>query len=290
MREAFAQGHIRVRHGSSFDVVGKGLRLGPGTEILVRELLEAEDNLVAPEEGDLAVVYEDDALVALDKPAVMSVQPLSCRETGTLMNRVVARYPECRGICETVGGRRTNTLMAGALHRIDAGTSGLVLAARTQGAFDDVRAQFAAQSVRKTYLALVEGEVADGGVLEHDLAHDPTLPFCRMIDARRNRLSTRERLALKTFHAVTTFAPVATRRVESEVRTLLEVTIFTGVTHQIRAQLAMTGHPIINDRLYGAFAVEGQAGHCLHALALRLRHPVSGSPLEIRTRPPGWAR
>jgi 23S rRNA-/tRNA-specific pseudouridylate synthase len=67
------------------------------------------------------------------------------------------------------------------------------------------------------------------------------------------------------------------------------VTIYTGVTHQIRAQLALAGLHIVNDRLYGAFAVEGQTGHCLHAWAASFRHPVSGAPCEIRTRLPAWA-
>ena len=180
--------------------------------------------------------------------------------------------------------------MAGALHRIDADTSGLVLVARTQQAFDALRAQFAAQTVRKTYLALVEGSVATGGTLESDLAHDPTLPFCRMIDVRNNRLTREQCSRLKSLHAVTTFRPVAHMAEGCEDRTLLEVEIFTGVTHQIRAQLAMAGVHIVNDRLYGAFAVEGMTGHCLHALAAAFRHPSSGENTEIRTQPPEWAK
>ena len=77
---------------------------------------------------------------------------------------------------------------------------------------------------------------------------------------------------------------------ECEERTLLEVEIFTGVTHQIRAQLALAGMHIVNDRLYGAFAVENQVGHCLHALSAAFRHPASGDETEIRTELPPWAR
>ena len=259
----------------------KGLKLRGGETVVIRELLEAADNLVTPEPGRLSCVFEDDALLAFDKPAGMPVQPLSCRENGTLMNAVAARYPECR----TLGDA---PLMAGALHRIDADTSGLVLVARTAGAFANLRAQFAAQSVKKTYLALVEGAVAVGGTLENDLVHDPTLPFCRMIDIRGKREEGREK-RLKPLHAVTQFKPIAHTTVENEERTLLEVTIFTGVTHQIRAQLALAGLHIVNDRLYGAFAVENQTGHCLHALAASFTHPVSGNPVEIRTPYPAWA-
>ena len=94
---------------------------------------------------------------------------------------------------------------------------------------------------------------------------------------------------LKPLRAVTTFRPIAHTTVENEERTLLEVTIFTGVTHQIRAQLALAGLHIVNDRLYGAFAVEHQVGHCLHALAAKFLHPVSGIETDIRTPFPAWA-
>ena len=278
VKEAIAAGNVLVNGRPA----AKGLKLRGGETVVVKELLEAADNLVAPVAGPIACVFEDDAVLAFDKPAGMPVQPLSCRETGTLMNAVVHRHPECR----TLGDQ---PLMAGALHRIDADTSGLVLVARTATAFENLRAQFAAQTVKKTYLALVEGAVAVGGTLENDLVHDPTLPFCRMIDVRHNRLTSSLVARLKPLHAVTQFKPIAHTTVENEERTLLEVTIYTGVTHQIRAQLALAGYHIVNDRLYGAFAVENQTGHCLHALAAAFAHPVSGDPVEIRTPSPKWA-
>ena len=261
----------------------KGLKLRGGETLVIRELLEACDNLVAPVAGPLKVEFEDADFIAVNKPAGQPVQPLTCRETGTLMNAVVARYPECRPLGDL-------PLMAGALHRIDADTSGLVLVARTAASFGNLRAQFAAQSVKKTYLALVEGSVTVGGTLENDLVHDPTLPFCRMIDKSRVRANGSSRTSnLKPLHAVTQFNPIGHTRLENEERTLLEVTIFTGVTHQIRAQLALAGLHIVNDRLYGAFAVENQTGHCLHALAAAFTHPTSGDPVEIRTALPDWA-
>ncbi len=260
----------------------KGMKLKGGETIEVISLLEAKDNLVAPQSGELKCIFEDASLLAFDKPATLPVQPLNCRETGTLMNRVVAKYPECR----TVGNE---PLMAGALHRIDADTSGLVLVARSSDAWDNLRAQFSAQTIKKTYLALVEGSVAVGGTLGNDLVHDPTLPFCRMIDFHHNRLTKSQSEKLKPLHAVTTFEPIGHTTVENEERTLLEVTIYTGVTHQIRAQLALAGMHIINDRLYGAFAIEHQAGHALHALGITFEHPCSGDPVEIRTPYPEWA-
>jgi len=286
VREAVERGDVLLLAGNPPTPrrTQKGLKLRGGETLVVRELMEAADNLVLPAGDCPPPVFEDEALLAFDKPSGRPVQPLSCRETGTLMNAVVTRYPECRPLGDC-------PLMAGALHRIDADTSGLVLVARTAEAFENVRAQFAAQTVKKTYLALVEGSVAVGGRLENDLVHDPTLPFCRMVDKSRVRLDGRRTLAdLKLLHAVTEYRPIGSTTVENEERTLLEVTIYTGVTHQIRAQLAFAGLHIVNDRLYGAFAVEDQQGHCLHALAAAFTHPTSGKPVEIRTPLPPWAQ
>ena len=277
-REACAAGHVLVNGHLAL----KGQKLPAGAQVLVTRLAEAADNRVAPDRSiNVHCLFEDDTLLAFDKPPAQPVQPLTCHETGTLMNGVVARWPDVRGIGD-------QPLMAGALHRIDADTSGLVLVARTATAFENLRAQFAAQTVRKTYLALVEGAIAVGGTLENDLVHVPGLSYCKMTDISRARL-TRDARQPTPLRAVTNFRPLARTTVANEERTLLEVTIYTGVTHQIRAQLALAGMHIINDRLYGAFAVENQVGHCLHALAARFRHPVSGDETEIRTPFPPWA-
>ena len=277
-REACAAGDVTVDGRPAL----KGMKLPRGAQVLVRRLAEASDNRVAPDRSiRVRCLFEDDALLAFDKPPAQPVQPLTCHESGTLMNGVVARWPDVREIGD-------QPLMAGALHRIDANTSGLVLVARTPAAFENLRAQFAAQTVKKTYLALVEGAVAVGGTLENDLVHVPGLSYCKMTDISRARL-TRDVRQPTALHAATNFCPIARTTVANEERTLLEVTIYTGVTHQIRAQLALAGMHIVNDRLYGAFAVENQVGHCLHALAARFRHPVSGDETEIRTPFPPWA-
>ena len=274
-REACAEGSVLVDGRPAI----KGLKLHGGETVEVLSLAEECDNRVSPDPSvHPRCVFEDFSLLAFDKPACMPVQPLSRKESGTLMNGVVARFPECADVGD-------QPLMAGALHRIDADTSGLVLVARSTEAFGNLRAQFAEQTVRKTYLALVEGTVAVGGTLENDLVHDPTLPFCRMIDVSRARAKVR----MAPLRAVTNFKPIGFTRCGNEDRTLLEVTIFTGVTHQIRAQLSLAGMHIVNDRLYGGFAVEGQRGHCLHALAANFRHPVSGDEVEICTAYPKWA-
>ena len=166
-----------------------------------------------------------------------------------------------------------------------------------------MRAQFAAHTVEKTYLALVEGAVAAGGTLENDLVHDARLAYCRMIVRKVERGETGEKVERgererpnpnglkdeRALRAITTFRPLALTRRGMEEQTLLEVKIRTGVTHQIRAQLAAAGMHIVNDRLYGAFAVEDMVGHCLHALAAAFVHPVSGAPCRIETPWPDWA-
>ena len=274
-REACAEGAVWVDGRPAT----KGMKLRGGETVRVAALAEERDNRVAPDPSvRVRALFSDAALLAYDKPAGLPVQPLSRRERGTLMNGVVARHPECAEVGD-------QPLMAGALHRIDADTSGLVLVVRTADAYANLRGQFAAQTVKKTYLALVEGAVAVGGTLENDLVHDPTLPFCRMIDVSR----ARQRIKAPPLHAVTNFRPLGLTQCGNETRTLLEVTIYTGVTHQIRAQLAFAGMHVVNDRLYGAFAVEGQAGHCLHALAAKFLHPVSQVETEIRTPYPAWA-
>lgn len=278
VREACAAGAVIV-DGRPAE---KGRKLKGGETITVVSLAEVSDNRVLPDRSiAVRTVFEDDALLAFDKPAGMSVQPLSRHETGTLMNGVVARWPEVVDVGDV-------PLMAGALHRIDTGTSGLVLVAKTRQVFESMRNQFVARAVEKRYLALVEGSVAAGGTLENDLVHDPTLPYCRMV-VRPPDATNGPKKEEKPMRALTTFRPLALTRRGMEEQTLLEVTIRTGVTHQIRAQLAAAGMHIVNDRLYGAFAVEDMPGHRLHALSAAFTHPVSAEPCRIETSWPGWA-
>ena len=274
-REAIAAGRVKVNGRVATE---KGRKLQRGDTVDVEALAEAADNTVAPNPHIRPVcVFEDADVLAFDKPAGMPVQPLTRLETDTLMNGVAAAYPECIPL----GDR---PLMAGAVHRIDADTSGLVIVARNAAAFERLRSQFAEQKVEKTYLALVEGTFTAGNTLENDLVHDPTVPFCRMVDARRFRECPE-----KPLHAATEFRPIGGVSRPCGRFTLLEVKIRTGVTHQIRAQLALAGMHIANDRLYGACAEEGMAGHALHALSARLAHPASGVEMVLSTPLPEWA-
>lgn len=252
----------------------KGARLRGGETVTVVELPESCDVRIAP---DFSIprpqpVFEDSSLLAFCKPAGMPVQPLDRNEKGTLMNAVAAHWPETAEAGD-------DPLMGGALHRIDIGTSGLVMVARTRQAYENLRDQFKAQTVEKKYLAVVEGAVAVGGTLEGWLAGERGAPRRKMCDARRYRD------VKYPMHAVTAYAPVGRRTAGTEERTLLEVTIFTGVTHQIRCQLAAARMHILNDTLYGAFPVRGMKGHALHALSARFLHPESAVETLIRAEP-----
>ena len=244
----------------------KGLKLRAGDAVTVARLKEACDNRVQPDASvQVPVVFEDGCLVAVNKPAGLAVHPLSSEERGTLMNGLVARYPELAAVGD-------QPLMAGALHRIDTGTSGLVLAARTPEAFDVLRAQFVAQTVDKIYFALVEGHVAGPGRLTHELAHHPSLPHCKMVDARSLAAPDRRMRAETLYRPRERLGPY----------TLVEVAIRTGVTHQIRCQLALGGWPVVNDTLYGARPVKGCPRHFLHAFEACFAHPASGQPCRLR--------
>ena len=256
----------------------KADRPAPGAEVRVSGLAEAADRAVAPEPGPLAVVWEDAALAAVDKPAGQPCHPLAPGERGTLAGALLARWPEMAGV-------GLDPLQPGILHRIDAGTSGLVLAARTADAFARLRAQLSAHEVRKVYLARVAGAVErEGGVSGH-LAHSPSFRG-RMRCVSGSALPRGER----PMFAETFYRPLA----RDGSSTLLEVTILTGVTHQIRCQLASTGHPILGDETYGGPPLPGAAPgaaprHLLHALSATFVHPLTGRGTTVRTPPPDWA-
>lgn len=274
--ECFARGGVRLEAASAPGrAVGKSERPAPGTKIAVRGLAETADRAAAPEPGaPLSVAWEGCGLVALDKPAGQACHPLSRDEKGTLAGALLARYPQTASVGD-------DPLRPGLLHRIDAGTSGLVLAALSQDAFDAVRAQFAAQTVVKKYLALVAGRVSASGGASGHLAHSPSFRG-RMRPVSPQSVPRGE----KPLFAETFWRPVAERR---DGATLLEVEIRTGVTHQIRCHLASAGHPIVGDQVYGG-PPSGFPGHCLHSLSAELELPgTGGRRAEIRVPPPPWA-
>ncbi len=188
---------------------------------------EPVDDRVQPEEGDLQVLYEDADLVVLDKPAGLTVHPGAGRTTGTLAHHLLARYPEMAG----VGGPGR----PGIVHRLDQGTSGVIVVARTPAAYHRLARAFAAREVDKRYLAIAYGEPK---------------PASGMIDAPIGRHATRrmEMTVRKDGRpAHTGYRTLGTRAGIS----LVELDLATGRTHQIRVHLKHIGHPLVGDPLYG---------------------------------------
>lgn len=250
----------------------KGARVGPGDRVAVLRLLERADPWVVPQADlPLAVLDEDPEFVALDKPAGIPVHPLAPGATGTLANALVARYPECARAGD-------EPAMAGILHRLDGGTSGVILAARTAEAHEAIRGQFRRHTVEKTYLAVVAGDVAAGGRIESLLAHTPG-------DRGRMRIiaDAADARGERAMRAVTGYEPLA----RTGETTLLRVRIETGVTHQIRCQMASIGHPVAGDRVYGADpSGGGMARHLLHAAAIAFARPRDGVRICIESPAP----
>jgi 23S rRNA pseudouridine1911/1915/1917 synthase len=216
---------------------------------------------------DMPIVYEDSSLLALNKPAGIATHGFSARSTKTLANFLLARWPELAD----VGASRWEP---GLVHRLDRETSGLVLAAKSQAAFEHLRLQFRRRQVVKKYLALVWGKTAGEGVVENSLEHDPGDP--RRMRPVRERPGKAKR---KAWRAVTRFRALG----ESAGMSLVEIEMRTGVTHQIRAHLASIGHPIVGDFLYGASADEtfGLDRHFLHASRVEFCHPQDGRTMKL---------
>lgn len=239
----------------------KGDRVEPGDIVALPDVgaLEPEPDL------PVAVRYADPHLLVLEKPGGMPSHALDPRERGTVGAFVLGRYPETA----TVGDR----LAPGLAHRLDTGTSGLLLAARTPVAHAALRRAFALRTVTKRYLAVVSGAVTPPPRIALALMHDPG-DRRRMVPAAGDR---------RAWPAVTDFRVVAT----SEDHTLVEATMRTGVTHQIRAHLAAAGHAIIGDAVYGGEGGRLSPGrHALHASGLDFAHPATGTPLTFASSLP----
>src|SRR5262245_6686225 len=252
VRRLIAEGVVRVND----EPARKGGLLRAGDRVALPALVPA----VCPEPGlDLPVVHEDPVLIAIDKPGGMRGHALDPRETGTAAAFLVARYPEL--------ARVGDPLAPGLVHRLDTGTSGLLLAARTSAAYLAVRSAMRERTVEKRYLAVVLGTPHDVR-MNTALAHDPH-DRRRMIPAPPG---ARAWPAETTIEVLTTRGP----------RTLLAATLRTGVTHQIRAHLALLGHPVLGDRLYGSPAAELPDGrHALHAATIELPHPADGHHIRL---------
>ena len=245
----------------------KGQLLNRGDEVEI-DPAALRDERLAPEAAlALPILFEDASLIAVDKPAGMPAVALRAGDVGTVANFLLAHAPETL----TAGG---SPFEAGLVHRLDTGTSGVLLAARTAAAWQAVRDQFRRHEVEKRYLAWVDGDVARPGSRREPIAHHPRQPR-----AMRVCPNAEQARALRARPAETRYRPLERRG----GATLLAIEIATGVRHQIRVHLAFGGHPVCGDTLYGGSET---ARLLLHATALGLRHPVTGRRLTIDSPPP----
>jgi len=234
--------------------VGKGALVHAGMRVTLPMSVALAPNPAMP----LTILYEDPWLVAVDKPGGLPSHPLDPREHATVANALLARFPE------------TAALAGGLTHRLDAGTSGVLLAARSAETWATMRAAFHARAVGKRYLALVAGIAPRDATVDLPLSHAPA-------DRRRMIVA---RPGLRSWAAVSTIHRLATDGVTS----LVSIAMETGVTHQIRVHLAHLGHPILGDALYGnPTGALAPGRHALHATELALPALDGRAPLTIRS-------
>ena len=216
--------------------------------------LEADPSVDPP------VVAVDDQVIVVDKPAGLVVHPGAGRDRGTLVQGLLARYPDLRDAGRAAGADPSRP---GIVHRLDKGTSGLMVVARTAAAYESLTAQLAARQVERRYLALVWGGLeGERGLIDAPLSRAPA-------DRTRIAVVASGREARTGFEVVTRFTRPAPL-------TLVRCRLETGRTHQIRAHMAALGHPVVADTRYGGRGIAGLGRPFLHAGHLAFVHPTTG--------------
>jgi 23S rRNA pseudouridine1911/1915/1917 synthase len=236
-------------------------------QIVSVETIEPVEAKPKPEPLDIPIVYQDSDIIVVDKPAGMVVHPGAGHASGTLVNALLHHVDDLSGI----GGEKR----PGIVHRLDRGTSGLLVAAKHDAAHEELARQFRDREVEKDYIALVWGVVQAGRRIDEPIGRDP-------VD--RKKMSARAR---RSREAVTRI--VRAEHINPAV-TLAQIAILTGRTHQIRVHLSAIGHPIVGDVLYGGVrrrvagdlrAVTRLERPFLHAARLAFHHPGDGRRMEF---------
>ena len=236
-------------------------------QIVTVDIPEPLDPRPQAEALPLPILFQDRDVIVVDKPAGMVVHPAAGHASGTLVNALLHHVDDLSGI----GGEKR----PGIVHRLDRGTSGLMVVAKHDAAHAELARQFEDREVEKEYIALVWGEVMAGRRIDAPIGRDP---------ADRKKMSARARRARS---AVTR---IAGAEHFGRLLTLARVAIHTGRTHQIRVHLSAIGHPIVGDSLYGGVhrrvagdlrAVTHLERPFLHAARLVFTHPSEGRPMEF---------
>ncbi|NPV52493.1 MAG: RluA family pseudouridine synthase [Firmicutes bacterium] len=224
---------------------------------------EPEPPRCEPEDIPLHVLYEDSDIIVVNKPRGMVVHPAAGNPAHTLVNALLAHCSDLSGI----GGE----MRPGIVHRLDKGTSGVMVAAKNDFAHAGLAVQLKAHEMEKTYLALVHGEVREGkGTIRTYIGRHPVhRKKMAVVDEGRGKIAITHFEVLERFETLERLGLGVSERF-----TLLKIILETGRTHQIRVHMANIGHPIVCDNVYGRrrceFDITGQA---LHAWKLKLRHP-----------------
>ncbi|MGI4827502.1 MAG: RluA family pseudouridine synthase [Janthinobacterium lividum] len=294
--------------GNQVRVNGKGekasLKLVGGERIEIEGEPQPAPLKAEPEDIPLTIVYEDDDLAVIDKPAGMTVHAGAGdaeHNRGTLVNALLFHFGQ---ELLSAAGRGENVPRPGIVHRLDKETSGLIVVAKNDNAHRKLSEMFATRSLRKVYLALVHGTVLkDEGTIDLPIGRDPVR---RIRMTARRSLDQGARSAVSHWRVLERFGSKAQPGALGAF-TLLEVHIETGRTHQIRVHLAALGHPVVGDTLYGApgrlkrASAPVQASQSprkteemeptlernfLHAAELSFAQPRTGRPLELRSALP----
>ena len=226
------------------------------------DLVEVEQQLPAPSahdrgEAPFAIVYEDEHLLVIDKPAGVVVHPARGHATGTLAQALGAR---------AAGGE--DPWRAGIVHRLDRETSGLLVVAKNDPVHRALKSLLSSRRLRREYGALVDGHpTARSGTIDAPIGRDRRERLKVSIDTDHPR-------AARTHFELDRLLPLAA---------LLRVVLDTGRTHQIRVHMAAIGHPVSGDPLYGVPGRFGLTRQFLHAQRLSFEHPVTGEPLDLRS-------
>jgi 23S rRNA pseudouridine1911/1915/1917 synthase len=256
-QKLIAEGHITVNDHPA----KAGLKLGTGDKVTVR-IPPPMPSTLTPEAIPLDIIYEDDDLMVIDKPAGLTVHPAPGHPTHTLAHAILSHLPRPPDV---------GNIRPGVVHRLDKDTSGLILVAKNSRAHMNLANQFKARSVVKAYLVLVKGHLApDDGVIEAPIGRDPR---------NRKRMAVvaegRGRAARTRYHVV--------KYVDNH--TLLEVTPETGRTHQIRVHLSAIGFPVVGDTVYGVKSPY-LSRQFLHATRLGFKLPSTGNYVEFQSELP----
>ncbi|MGD0232927.1 MAG: RluA family pseudouridine synthase [Syntrophorhabdales bacterium] len=265
-----AGGHVRILN----KVPKSSLRVKRGMEI-EGELVTEEPASLSPENIPLTILYEDEYLLAIDKPVGMVVHPSCGHRSGTLVNAVLSHLERPASPSSQGGPKGPNSTdtdeRPGIVHRLDKDTTGVILVAKDPKTQEALSSQFHDRNVEKIYRAVVEGAVKeDEGVIEGPMGRHPTMRKKMAIVAKGGRYS------------ITRFKVI--RRLEGF--TYLEAYPKTGRTHQIRVHFAAIGHPIVGDELYGKKARRLTSRPLLHAYKILIGHPVRKLPLQVEAPVP----